>query len=335
MPNATIARGNYVDTNDRDLTQTLLDAAVLEQFYNSNVLFNSQFMQIKPLEPGTSSHDFKIFGDSPEDGEHHVPGAWIESGSIVNAKVNVAVDDPLIKALRLDLADEELSKFPLIEPYARTCARKNAEKMDKRAFVVLTLAARTAAVTNVHPGGNVVERVAATIAAAYPVTDAGAGQFALDASTLARQMDEDDVPDDGNRYMFISPYIRQVLTLSTRLMNRDYVPESAGNIVNRVIGTLEGFKLVMTQHIPSTAITTDLAKYNGDFTAAGTTGQPAALALYNADKVGPIGCVQVGGMVGKIYFDENRDCWLVKHRLVVGMGIVSCWCAGEIRVDTS
>lgn len=327
---------NVVDINKanaaRDLLMTMLNSTALEAFKDANIGWGSTFMRMKPLARGQAVHRFKIRGDSPEAPEHHVPGQFIQSGTRVNGFADVAVDDVLIKALRVDIGDANLSYWDEIEPNLKECVRLNAELMDKRFFRVLCLAARTAAVANLHRGGNVVQRIAATIAAAYPTSNTGAENFRADLATLARQMDEDGVPK-MDRWAFITPYMNEVLTYSDKIMSRDYNPPENARLAERYVGTVEGFRLLHTVHLPSTNVTDDLSKYNGNFTiGAASQRQPICLAVYNGYEEGPVGAVQAAGMESTVYKDENRHCWMVKNALQVGLDKVSVWCAGEVGV---
>lgn len=331
MPNANVARGLQVGSDERALTFTEMDAHMSKSFKDKNVFWD--YLWKKDAAPGASSADFPLFGESPEEAEHHVPGQFIEGGSIANSKVNVGADAPLIKALRLPLIDAELSSWDLIKPYADECMRLFAEKLDKRAAVLLTLAARSAAVANVHQGGLLVTRTGGDQGAVYPVSSTGADNLCADFSDMARFADDSNWPEES-RIAFISPYLRQVFTRSNRIMNRDYTEAKDGSIASRIVGEVEGWKLVITRHLPSTNITTDLTKYNGDFRYNGATGRPAALFMLSSQLRGPVGAVQVGAQRNKVYFDENREAWLIKTRGVLGMGTVGVWQAGELRVKT-
>lgn len=332
--NVTVARGLKVGSDERSLTFAEMDATASTSFKDANVLYDSAFIRMHELGEGASSHDFPFFGETPEDAEHHVPGSFVEGGTLTQDKANVALDDLLIKAIRLPYQDQAISRWDLVAPSLKEAVRKVAEKLDRRGFAVLALAARTAAVSNVHLGGTVVSRTGqATLALHYPNSSTGADNFCSDLSDMARQWDEKNIPKDL-RYSFISPYLKQVLTKSNRITNRDYNNGTPGaNINNRVLGEVEGFKLIETLHLPTTNITTDLSKYNGDFSIGGT-GRPAALCLYNGNQKGAIGNVHIGGLNTKIVFDENRECWMAKAKILCGMGKVEVWCAGEIRVGT-
>lgn len=321
---------NSGDGNPRSLLFTSMDATASEAFHDANLLWDSGAIAKKQLVAGTGSHDFPIFGESPEEPEHHQRGQYIEGGTQVNTKVNIAIDDPLIKAQRLPMVDLDLSMWNLVEPTVRENNRKLAEMLDRRAFVIGLKAARTAAVSNVHPGGNVVTRTSsASLAAGYAVSNAGAQNFLDDAAQLAELMDRDNVPRAG-RVMYVDPYIVRVLTRSDKLMSRDYVPGGVTMLHTRTVGIAEDFQIIPTLHLPSTNITTDLAKYNGDF--SNVTGLPAALALYTGGPRSAIGAVQMGGLRNTVTFDEDHEVWLVKSRIHVGMDELEPWCAGEIRV---
>ncbi len=337
MPVITFHNPNTVtgDGDQRFLTETLLNQKALEDFKRKNVFWNSMFIQMKTLARGQSVERFKIRGDSPEDAEHHVRGALITSGTRVNTNADVEVDDDLIKSLAIPFVDAQLSKYDEVAPDQRECVRIISEKMDKRIARLITLAARTAAVTNVHGGGNrVLNTGGSTVALNYPATVAGGLAFSADASALAQGMDEDDVPDDGNRYLFISPLIRNALTKSGVVMNKDYANPGNISLERRIIGQLESFKLVLTNHIPTATVSNDLSKYN--LTVGLTAGIPAALALYNAPgEQGAIGGVHSAGLMrNKVWFDEDYNVTKIKSQVFAGMDVVAPWMAGEIAIVT-
>lgn len=332
MPsNVNVARGLSVSGDERALTFTELDGTVAEAFHDANIMLENDLVKFKDLAPGASSDDFPIFGDSPEDAEHHVPGQFIEGGTINQTKVNIAVDDDLIKALRLPIEDVALSKWDLVEPYAREVGRIIAEKIDNRAIRLGVLAARSSSVSNVHAAGKSVERTAASLSAAYPNTTAGADALLSDLSDMAKEFDLDNIPEDG-RWAIFPTELRQVLTRAARIVNSDF-NGAMGNVATRDPGNLiEGWMPRFTNHMPSTNITNDLSKYNGDFTYNGATGQPAVLCMYKGNVLSPIGGVRALGMRNVVYWDENRHVWVIKSSTMMGLGKLHVWCAGEIRL---
>jgi hypothetical protein len=331
-----------VGSDQRSLTYTALEPTMLEAFKRHNYLFDNAMIPMKQLAVGSTSHDFPIFGSSPEDAQHHVKGSFIEGDTLVNSKYNVGLDRMLVKAVKIDWEDAEIPPWDAVAPIARECARKVAEIINNRAWRLLALAARAAAVTDVHFGGNVVERAGVTsLTDAYPISSTGADRFEQDAGTLAAQMDADFIPTEGRR-LFIDSHIRNVLMYSSRLMNRDYTSEANGSISDRRIGRLQGFDVyVVEQQLPSTNITSatePLTKYQGDFSRTGVR-QPVALAMYSQGGsgeydagMGPIAGVKLGGMRNIVHWDENRMVWVVKSSVSVGLGLGSVWTAGEIGI---
>ena len=331
-----------VGSDQRALTYTALEPTLLEAFKEQNYLFDNGMIPMKQLATGSTSHDFPIFGSSPEEATHHVKGSFIEGDSLVNSEYNVSLDRMLVKAIRIDWEDAEIPPWDAVAPAAREVGRQVARVINRRAWRLLALAARSAAVTDVHFGGNVVERAGVTsITDAYPINSTGADRFEADLGTLAAQFDADFIPQAG-RKVFIESHIRNVLMYSNRLMNRDYTTIENGNISERAIGRLQGFEVVVVeQQFPNTDIgagTEPLTKYQGNFARTGVR-QPVALAMYSqgGDGVynvgmGPIAGVKLGGMRNIVHWDENRHCWLVKSTVSVGLGLGSVWTAGEIGI---
>lgn len=334
--NVNLARGLQISSDTRALTFTELDASLAEVFRDKNIFWSGGFLWKKPLAEGASSDDFAMYGGSSEDAEHHVAGTFIQGGTTTQAKKNISVDDPLIKALRIPWVDTVLSKWNIAEKDGRECVRIISEKLDKRCFRLLALSARTAAVSGVHNGGYGKLRTAADVPTAYARDATGSGRFLDDLSYMAQTFDENNIPRE-NRYCFTTPYMLAVLTRDSKIMNRDYFADKYGmSIHERTVTVAEGFQLIPTNHLPSTNVTNDLSKYNGDFTinSGSARGQPVALCCYANGQDSPVGGVHAAGLQNVVFWDENRDTWMVKSKLMVGMDVLYPWLAGEIYVHT-
>ena len=353
----TVGRGLQVSSDVRALTFTELDGAMSEVFRDQNKFFNPSFMRLRQLAPGASSERFGIYGGAVEDAEHHTAGQFIEGGTTTQSYVDVSVDDPIIKAQRLPFQDVSLSKWDLVKPTASDNVRIISEKIDKRICRVWLNAARTAAVSGVHNGGLRVIRGSvsgATVANAYPVSSTGADNLAADFAEMGRKADEANWPEE-NRIAAISPWLRQVLTRSNRIMNYDYAKMNDVSIASRAIGMVEGWHLVVTQHIPqpiggtvagyAAQPASELTKYKVMDTAGGTgsttmdggaasRATPAALFMYNGNDRGPVGAVMAAGMENIIWKDENFHAWFVKSSIMIGLGVAECFCAGELGITS-
>jgi len=339
------------DGDDRNIALTMFWGTVLEAFKAKTLLWNA----IGPEGEGTDSApapvvaskivdagkswEFPIIGDDPTP-TYHTPGTELLGQDVTLVNGTITIDDILVAHYDVPLDQTQLSHFDVIEPFARKLGRALAVDFDQKLFIMGFNAAYTAAVTNVHNGGNVVERVANTSAIAYPDNTTGAGNFLSDVAEMAQLLDEDNVPEDG-RYLFATPYIRRILRNNTNIFDKDY--GNSTNVLNdRAIGVIEGFTFMpTTNHIPSTNITTNPSKYNRNFAVAGDDeGEPVALILCGAEEgSSAIGYVAGTGAAGPIHsyreFDERRNTTFMKAQMMVGAGVLSPWSAGVIHVDTA
>ena len=335
MPNLDTQRINFATVDDTDLLNRV-NIAALEAYAENNIMATTGVVKSVPLAQGSWSHRFKMRGKFSTDPSHHTAGQFIVGKTRPNSFVDVSIDRPLIEAEDLDNADLDLTAHSELDASVRECVRSISDLDDRRAIRLGILAARTAAVTNVHNGGNVVERVAATIAAAYPLTATGAGNFAINLGSMARLQDIDNVPPT-NRICIITPWIKQVLTFGEKLFSRDYQDPMNAKYAERFLGRMEGYALLMTpNHMPSTNITNDLTKYNGNFfLGASSQREPVALCLAGDGENYAIGSVERSPLQIKVYESEDHDAIRVRARSHKGMGVVAPWVAGEIGVTTS
>ena len=339
----------------RDLALQMFSGLVLESFKNKTAFYDNtgNIMTVKTLQ-NSHSAQFPIIGDdinidttNGDNGTtkgYHTPGTFIAGDTVQMSKVSIEVDDILVAAMDVGYADLDIAHFDVLGPFAQKMGRSLAQSCDKKIAIMALNAARTAAVANIHPGGQLVTHnvTTQTLAAAYPDNTTGSAEFRLHAAQLALQFDQDNVPTDG-RYLFITPYIKSILRNETAIFNRDLNdPAVVGSLNNRVVGMLEGFNLIVSNNMP-TATTTGYsgfqAKYNQTITIAASTtnatgtGLPAAIALCGAiEGSAAVGMVQAAGIRSVIQDDERRNTKFMKSQMMVGFGVLSPWCAGAIEL---
>lgn len=339
----------------RDLALQMFSGLVLEAFKNKTAFYDNtgNIMTVKTLQ-NSHSAQFPIIGDdinidatNGDNGTtkgYHTPGTFIAGDTVQMSKVSIEVDDILVAAMDVGYADLDIAHFDVLGPFAQKMGRSLAQSCDKKIAIMALNAARTAAVANIHPGGQLVtyDVTTQTLAAAYPDTSTGSGNFRLHAAQLALQFDQDNVPNDG-RYLFITPYIKSILRNETQIFNRDLNDQAVvGSLNNRVVGMLEGFNLIVSNNMP-TATTSGYsgfqAKYNQTITVQGSTtnatgtGLPAAIALCGAiEGSAAVGMVQAAGIRSVIQDDERRNTKFMKSQMMVGFGVLSPWCAGAIEL---
>lgn len=323
------------------LTDAIIDQVVSEEAHDANVFLGEPtggmgVINWKNLPDGSVNWSYRVYGDSPEDPYFRVPGQDGVSGTIVQAKKTVTLDDPFEHELHVSEDEIENSKWDEVEKALRECVRKVTEPYDRRAAIVLGNAARSAAVTNVHRSG-IEQSVTSTasLAAAYPLSNTGAQNFLDDLATVGEEYRRRHIPQ-SEWLAFVDPYIITVLTRSDKLMNRDYVPEGVTAFHKAMVGIAEGFQLVPTVHLPTTDVTTDLTKYNGDYAIGGSDGGIAAALTVPMSGMRRAVCgVRKGATVqGRVWWDEDTETWRTKARMRIGLGAVDVWTAGIIQVTS-
>tara|TARA_R100000808_G_scaffold15607_3_gene35921 strand:+ start:367 stop:1425 length:1059 start_codon:yes stop_codon:yes gene_type:complete len=287
------------------------------------------------------SWEFPIIGDDPTP-VVHTPGTELLGQQIDMSKGSISIDQILVAHSDIALDHQQMSHFPTMQKFGRRLGRSLAITFDKDLFIIGVRAANTAASVGFHSGGNAVNRVAATVAVAYPFDATGAANFYEDILTLARLMDEDDVPED-ERWLTMTPRALQVLTMgnSNYIFDTDF-GRTENHLMRQTIGVCGRFNILpTTNHLPTTNITgARQSKYEGNFTPAGT-GEPVALALCGAGEGdAAIGYVAAAHpSLGPIYTymspDERRNTQFLKAQMMVGADILAPYCAGVIQVTSS
>ena len=363
-------------SDNRSLALKIFSGTTLEQFYTNSVFYDrmGEFIAQRQLDGGHVAQ-FPVIGDDIDlfnalednadttDGPftdaadiaseggltagYHNPGDFITGKKIKMSEKTVRVDDVLVAAIDVPFADLDLTHFDVLTPFSQKLGRSLATDLDRKIAAIALRAANTAAIAGVMPGGQVVEREVSSgsgIASFFADTSTGSGNFRNDVADLARQFDEDNVPQEG-RYLFIPPYIRSILRHETNIFNRDFNDGSvAGTLNTRTIGVLEGFQLILTNNLPGDwtgttngryeLIDTEFAKYDFEcgLTASGQK-RPAAIALCGAGMGQPaIGMVQASGMRTVIEDDERRNVKFMKAQLHVGFDVLAPFCSGVINM---
>lgn len=356
-----------------DMALKVFSGMVLEAFQQSTMFYDraSTFISVKQIE-GANAAQWPILGDDP------VP-SYPTAGTVLNAQAtqgtnvtrlktsskDIVVDEILVNAIDLPFRDMEVAHFDLMAPVATKLGRAIARVLDKKIAILGVLAARASSVTNIHGGGMRVTRDSSgsggtllTDNTGFPLSPRGAYQFRLNLNSLAQSFEEKNVPAES-RYLFITPYIKSVLRFeanwdgssltSVPVMPSVYdsnLSTQPNDVNNRVIGTLDGFKVIVTNHIPSTdlssggtagtedSIAANISKYRGNFSGASQANAlPVALALCGADTGSPaIGMVQASGLRSYVEKDERRNTVFMKSQIMCGLDFICPWSAGAIEV---
>ncbi|MBN30328.1 MAG: hypothetical protein CMB34_06670 [Euryarchaeota archaeon] len=376
---ATRTLSDKFGADSRALALKIFSGTTLEQFYTNSVFYDrmGEFIAQRQLDGGHVAQ-FPVIGDDIDlfnalednadttDGPftdaddvasegglkagYHNPGDFITGKKIKMSEKTVRVDDVLVAAIDVPFADLDLTHFDVLTPFSQKLGRSLATDLDRKIAAIALKAATTAAIAGVMPGGQVVENTVSGgsgIASFFADSSGGSTAFRNDVATLARQFDEDNVPQEG-RFLFIPPYIRSILRHEQDIFNRDFNDGSvAGTLNTRTIGVLEGFQLILTNNLPGDwtgttnrryeFIDTEFSKYDFEcgLTAAGQK-RPAAIALCGAGMGQPaIGMVQASGMRTVIEDDERRNVKFMKAQMHVGFDVLAPFCSGVINMARS
>jgi len=316
------------------------EGQVLEAFRAKTVLWDNtgNVIKYKNITSG-KSWQFIMGGTDPTP-EYHTPGTELLGQTYSFSEGTVTVDDILVAHFDVPIDQERMSHFDVLGNLGRRLGRALAIDFDKKLLRVAVNAARATESDGYVAAGNVLNKTGSnsTLAATWSADNTGATALYKDVSELAEMLDEDNVPEE-NRFLFIHPYLRYVLTqfTSPNIFNRD-VTSLPGDLNKRVIGTLAGFNVVITNQLPSSNVSTGPTAYQGNFTATQASsedfGLPAAVALCGTvDDVAAIGLVQAGPIYPYQARDERRNTIFMKAQMVVGAGILCPWSAGVIQVQ--
>ncbi len=236
----------------------------------------------------------------------------IESG-----ERTIQVDKTLIAPVFVDDWDKALMHYDTRSQYATELGRAIANRHDKTVARVIALAARSAATLTATQAGDKDGHVISTDNVRNTpslMIDA----MVEAASTLA----EKDVPYQDIMFC-VRPAMYFALQKQGDLINVDYGNAGNGSQASGTIVRGYGFRIMMSNHLPSTVVapvTGELNNYAGDFS------KTAALAW----NMNAVGVVQRHGLITQTDPSVRHQGELVLGKLMVGAGILRPECAIEI-----
>lgn len=243
---------------------------------------------------------------------YHVPGTEITGQTINSNERVIIIDDLLISDVFIASIDEAKSHYDFRGPYSRALGQALARVMDKNILQVGILAARASATVATGDGGSVI-----TNATALTVADS----LISSLFTAAQKLDEKNVPST-DRYAFLKPaqwYL--LINSSSKLVNRDYTKSENGGVDSAELGYVAGIKVVKTNNLPQSNVTTGPSAYRGDFTTM------AALVCHSS----AVGTVKLIDLAMEMAYDIRRQGTLIVGKYAVGHGILRPESAVEIK----
>ena len=298
------------------------------------------------------SFQFLMDADIPEP-EDFVPGDEIMGQKYAVEEGTVTIDGYLVAHKHVRRDEMQMSHFNILPRLARQHKARIGRAYDRRFMTLAARAARAAAVTKsgltVHSGGNRVTRSGGSstydtaVSAAYPLSASGAANFRADLRQLGKQMDDDNI-DPNNRWIVITPYIRQVLLFdnTAQVFSKDYLNGVGNDINKREIVLIEGFRLLGIANpssnngpLPTENFVTGLSKYQGNFTPQASNGGPVCLAFAGSmEDHYAIGVAKYESVQNVVVYRPEKMVWLVMSFLLIGADYMHPWCCGSIEVTS-
>lgn len=308
MANSNPSRfGSVNQTGDtRALWLKMFAGEVFTAWAENNVTLDKHYVR---SIPSGKSASFPMIGKT--DADYHVPGTELTGTGINTAEQVISIDDMLVAHSFLAEIDEAMSHFDVRRPYAQEQGRALARKFDKNVLTVGLRAARSVSpLTDGNGGSTIVSATALTngLALAQAITDA------------ARVLDEKDIPEE-DRYAYVRPAQYQLLLKDAKdFIDFDFNREDNGSLSTGKIGRIAGVKIVKTNHLPRTNVTTGLTKYQGNFA------NTAALIMNRM----AVGTVKLIDVTVATQDDLRRLGTLLVSRNAIGTDVLRPDCAVEI-----
>jgi len=310
---------------------------ILTTFDEANVM--KDLHTIRTISSGKSAQ-FPVSGVA--EANYYTPGKNIlesANGYLSNIKHNekvISIDDVLISSTFIAEFDELKSHYSMRSTYAKEIGKALAKRFDLAVMKTWIAAARSGA--NLHGGQGGIRINATGGDNVYTVTELIAAFF-----EMAQKLDENDVPNDGQRFAVLPPSLYyKLLTADNVAINRDN--DGVGSVSKGIVPMVAGIKLIKSQHIAdvtalgnlsstttgdgSTAVKNDPfagsgAGYNGDVSKAVIIGgHPAA-----------VGTVRLLDLTTQSDYSVAHQGTLFLAKYALGHGVLRPECAVEIHGD--
>ena len=324
-----------------DMLLPVFGGEVLTAFEEYN-----QFLDKVNYKTITSGNTMKFPATWKIGSEYHEAGTELLGLDVETKEFTITLDDrPLVSHFEVDDIDVALSHFDVRNELATETGRELSRQLDRKIAILLGLAARTDndTGTNSFPvGGNKLLSGATTGARAdFDESNWGIEQNAAELvefiGDVCKEMDENDVPENDRccvvnvplyyalRKLGLPYYNSGVQNLTTQALWGRNDTGAAGPRIQDGQGykmaiDVMGVPVYMSNHIPSTNITTGPTKYRGDFSkTGGFMFQKSAIAV-----------LQLLGIQTEKFRDVRRQSDFMVAKMMTGGGTLRPQCAYEI-----
>ena len=263
MANTTPSRLGQVNLagDANQLFLKVFSGEILTTFEEFNVM--KDLHTIRTISNGKSAQ-FPVTGIATA--AYHTPGQNIADSTnsylskIKHAEKVITIDDVLLASTFIANIDELKNHYDVRSIYAKELGKALAKRFDLATMKTLTAAARTdsalkTAADDGYDGKNGINIVSGV--ALNSLTGADIQDALFDA---AQKLDENDIPNDGQRFAILKPRDYYTLLASGEdVINRDF--GGRGDVATGNIPMVAGIKIYKSNHLADVA--TDLSSDNG------------------------------------------------------------------------
>lgn len=319
---------------------------VLTTFTNETHMMDKHL--VRTISSGKSAQ-FPVTGTAAA--KYHTPGQSIADAD--NSYLNtfkhnekiIGIDGLCLSSVFVSNIEEAMSHYDVRSTYAMECGRALANHFDKSVTNTVIAAARSAEnISGLNGSGGLLLRGGQKFLG-DGVTSADAAALLSFARQAAEVFDRKDVPS-ADRYIMLRPkdyyaLVNQGLTAANNLISRDY-NDANGSVAKGVVYEAFGFKLVKSNHLPSTNLTSDaLLASNQIATENDVFGTPNGTPVgYGADfsttaalafHKGAVGTVKLLDLATESEYQIDRQGTLMVCKYAMGHGVLRPECAIELR----
>ena len=236
-------------------TGTAVDALFLKVFSGEILTTFEEFNVMKGLHTmrtiaNGKSAQFPVTGIA--DAQYHTPGQNIADATngylsqIKHAEKVINIDDVLVASTFIANIDELKNHYDVRSIYAQELGKALAKRFDLATMKTLAAAARSAATITGGKAGIQVDSNSGGVGA-LSGTEIQAALF-----TAAQRLDENDIPDDGQRFAILKPKDYYTLISSgEEVVNRDF--GGRGDVASGRIPMVAGINLYKSNHLSDIA----------------------------------------------------------------------------------
>lgn len=255
-------------TDVYDLFLKVFTGEILTTFEENAVMKDLHTM--RTISSGKSAQ-FPVTGIATA--KYHTPGENIaDAGNSYLSEIKhnekvINIDKLLVASSFIANWDDMVNHYDVRSVYAKELGKALAKRFDLATMKTLAAAARASATITGGKGGTV---LTGKLSALPTAAEIRAALF-----EAAQTLDENDVPNDGERFALLSPRdYYTLLSSSENVTNRDYGGQ--GNVATGELPLVTGIRIVKSNHVTDVTVdhgdqvTDDDNALNNPFSPSGT-----------------------------------------------------------------